>query len=460
MAISTEASRSTYAGNGVTTVFSTGFYFLEESEVVVKHTPSGGAEVILTLGVDYDVTMPVTVGGTGSVSFFVPPANGDAVVIERTVPFTQETSFRTQGTFSREVHEDAMDEVVFQTQQLARRISDLESAGAPGSVVAGSGLSFSGPVLHVGAGNGIEVYPDEVRVDYYLSSPRPVGVAASAGASSKVARGDHQHAFVAGIPVSTAVKVGNAVSAGAAATLALSDHQHEVLAAAPVSVTKAANAEGAATTFSRSDHKHDISTAAAVDLTDAANAEGTANTLARSDHTHSHGNRGGGALHSVATPTTAGFMSATDKGKLDSLTGSELRSRVIAAQGSYQSIPTGFVPWTQLIDLTETVDLDSEWSGATYEAKADGYVLVCARVESAIFAWPAGSSVWLAVYKNGALYRLHSVENGMTPIVGRNRIEMSCILQVVKTDTVELYLAHSGGANVDFISSMELSRLA
>jgi Tfp pilus assembly protein FimT len=48
-------------------------------------------------------------------------------------------------------------------------------------------------------------------------------------------------------------------------------------------------------------------------------AAGTAVTLSRSDHVHSHGDQAGGTLHPVATTSTAGFMSATDKQKIDNI---------------------------------------------------------------------------------------------------------------------------------------------
>jgi hypothetical protein len=50
-----------------------------------------------------------------------------------------------------------------------------------------------------------------------------------------------------------------------------------------------------------------------------AGAAGAANSAARSDHTHAHGDQGGGTLHALATPLLAGFLSAADKAKLDSL---------------------------------------------------------------------------------------------------------------------------------------------
>lgn len=46
---------------------------------------------------------------------------------------------------------------------------------------------------------------------------------------------------------------------------------------------------------------------------------GTSLEASRADHQHDHSALPGGSLHSVATPVTAGFMSGTDKNKLDTL---------------------------------------------------------------------------------------------------------------------------------------------
>jgi hypothetical protein len=58
------------------------------------------------------------------------------------------------------------------------------------------------------------------------------------------------------------------------------------------------------------------------------NLEGVANKFSRNDHVHAHGNRTNPNDHAVATVSSAGFMSSTDKMKLDGL--------------SYYTHPTGF----------------------------------------------------------------------------------------------------------------------
>lgn len=50
-----------------------------------------------------------------------------------------------------------------------------------------------------------------------------------------------------------------------------------------------------------------------------ANAAGTAITTVRSDHVHAHGAQTDGTLHAVVTTSVNGFMSATDKTKLDAI---------------------------------------------------------------------------------------------------------------------------------------------
>ncbi len=405
-------SRSNYVGNGVAVDYSTGFYFLKASEVVVRLTPSGGVEVVQTLGVHYTLVMPAAVGAVGSVHMLVAPPNLSALVVERTVPYTQTAALRVAGDFSPEVHEDMADEIVFQTQQLARRVSDLESAGAVGAVVAGNGLSFAATTLHVGAGNGIQANADTVEV-LYGAAGAMVAVtkaAADAGVANTAARIDHKH------DVSTAVvgaiAIGDAAAEGVATSLARSDHRHSLAApAAPADVTKAAAAAGASTAPARADHKHDVSTAAAIALTDATNAEGVATSLARSDHTHAHGNRAGGALHANAVSGgAAGFQSGADKALLDALVA---RSHASAKTLGGQVIVSGAAAAVLVLE-TELYDTGNEYNPSTYKFTAGvaGYYHFAAALSASVAAALAiGDTIALNFYRNGVI-----VVEGPSPV--------------------------------------------
>jgi hypothetical protein len=88
------------------------------------------------------------------------------------------------------------------------------------------------------------------------------------------------------------------------------------------------NGIGIANSFSRSDHIHavDVGTSVDIQTISTTNSGGSSALLARADHVHSHGNLAGGSLHAVATQNIPGFMSASDKIKLDGLSGTTLYS--------------------------------------------------------------------------------------------------------------------------------------
>jgi hypothetical protein len=327
--VPSSTARTSYNGNGVTTAFSTGFYFLDDEDVLVVRKPSGGSDTIQTLGVHYTLVKPSPgSGAAGTVNMLVAPAAGDQLFIQRNTPFHQDTSFRTQGDFSPAVHEDAMDKLEFQIQELDVRLADVESAGAPGAVVAGDGLVSSGTspmALHVGAGSGIVVATDTVSV-IYGDVTRVVDVtkaAASAGIREEVARIDHKHNVATAAP--GALTVNGAAAEGVAATLARSDHTHTITRGAPVQLDATASSPGASGNFSDADHKHDIKSGAGVDITDSTNTAGTGPGFALEGHSHSHGNRGGGSLHAAAVAGGAsGFMTGAQAAQLATITDTTL----------------------------------------------------------------------------------------------------------------------------------------
>ena len=161
------------------------------------------------------------------------------------------------------------------------------------------------------------------RVDHqhgivtYASAPVASDAStASAGTSGTApARGDHKHSITVGTPV---VISDVATSAGVATSLARSDHQHGISTGTPVAISPdTAAGAGVATSLARSDHQHGISTYSSTPAAIGTASAGTSGTApARGDHVHAHGNQAGGTLHSVATTSVAGFMSAADKIKL------------------------------------------------------------------------------------------------------------------------------------------------
>lgn len=81
------------------------------------------------------------------------------------------------------------------------------------------------------------------------------------------------------------------------------------------------------------------------------NVEGSASSFARSDHVHAHGDQPGGSLHDDATTSTDGFMSSTDKTKLDGIESGATADQTINAGLGLAGGGTG--------DVTLDVDLSN-----------------------------------------------------------------------------------------------------
>lgn len=78
---------------------------------------------------------------------------------------------------------------------------------------------------------------------------------------------------------------------------------------------------GSANSYAISDHQHGIQSATPLTIS-STNLQGTASTVSRSDHIHAHGNLAGGSTHALVISDpggTAGYMSPSDKQKLDGI---------------------------------------------------------------------------------------------------------------------------------------------
>jgi hypothetical protein len=117
----TSSTRSqAYAPVTPTTVFAVPFVFASEDDLVVTKilVASPNTETVLTRGVDYSVRLPAG-GVNGRVTLTSSISSTYTLLIERHTEVTQETSFKTQGTFNPALHEAAFDKNVMMLQDLA-----------------------------------------------------------------------------------------------------------------------------------------------------------------------------------------------------------------------------------------------------------------------------------------------------------------------------------------------------
>lgn len=112
----------------------------------------------------------------------------------------------------------------------------------------------------------------------------------------------------------------------------------------PVAISVGASpAAGSASSYSLSDHQHGITTAAPSTI-GTSNSAGTASSVSRSDHVHNHGNQTDGNHHATAIAGVSnGFLSSTDKSKLDGIEAGATNTALASATPSAVDATTGSV---------------------------------------------------------------------------------------------------------------------
>lgn len=97
-------------------------------------------------------------------------------------------------------------------------------------------------------------------------------------------------------------------------------------------------------------------------------AVGVGTTAARADHVHAHGDQAGGTLHADATTSVAGFMSASDKTKLDSVATGATATPLTAA--TPQAVGTAAVGVSTDAARADHVHAHGDQAGGTLHSTA------------------------------------------------------------------------------------------
>lgn len=120
MTIQSQTTRVDYTGNGATTNFPVPFYWLQDADLLVIRTDNAYTPptvATLALGTDYVVTGSGNQSG-GSITTTVAPTATQKLSILRNVPFTQLTHYVPNDPFPAASHEQALDKLTMETQQL------------------------------------------------------------------------------------------------------------------------------------------------------------------------------------------------------------------------------------------------------------------------------------------------------------------------------------------------------
>ena len=124
MTISTTTIRNSYSGNGSTTAFAYTFPINTTSEITVIERSATGTETVKSEGTgstNYGIADNGASGGT--ITMVTAPASGTTLLIRRNTSFTQETDYVANDPFPAETHEDALDKLQMQNQELEEELN-------------------------------------------------------------------------------------------------------------------------------------------------------------------------------------------------------------------------------------------------------------------------------------------------------------------------------------------------
>lgn len=116
MTVSTTTSTAQFDPNGVTINFPFAFRFFAATDLKVFWQKPDGTIQLLVLNSNYTVQGVGNAAG-GSITTIGTPLPNGRLVVSRIMVATQLTSFRNQGEFFAEIHEDAFDKLVMLVQQ-------------------------------------------------------------------------------------------------------------------------------------------------------------------------------------------------------------------------------------------------------------------------------------------------------------------------------------------------------
>ncbi len=120
MTLSTQTSKTSYTGNGATTVFPVPFPFMREDDIKVL-LRQDGAETPLLSGTHYGLSGAGSPAG-GSLALAEPPATGQTLVLYRDPAIVQEVDYVENAAFPAETHEAALDLLTMICQALDERL--------------------------------------------------------------------------------------------------------------------------------------------------------------------------------------------------------------------------------------------------------------------------------------------------------------------------------------------------
>jgi len=175
------------------------------------------------------------------------------------------------------------------------------------------------------------------------------------------------------------------------------------------------------------------------------NASGSANSFSRSDHIHAHGNLLGGTLHDAVTQLANGFMTSTDKTKLDNATANSTVNTLALrdASGNLSVVGLTCTSTDEATDLT-TGALHIKGGLSVMKSVRVGGLLIATNTTDAtdIFSGSLIIEGGMATQKNVFMGENLTVNDKITT----DTLEVTSTQNATDADTGSLHV--SGGASI------------
>jgi hypothetical protein len=121
MTVSSTTTKNSYSGDGSQTVFAYTFKIFDDDDITVIVRSSAGTETTQTKTTHYTISGVGDAGG-GNITFVTAPASGETVVLLRDTALTQTTDYTPNDPFPASAHEDALDRLTFQAQEIQEEL--------------------------------------------------------------------------------------------------------------------------------------------------------------------------------------------------------------------------------------------------------------------------------------------------------------------------------------------------
>ncbi len=199
-----------------------------------------------------------------------------------------------------------------------------------------------------------------------------------------------------------------------------------------------------------------------------ASSSGVSSNFSRSDHTHYHGVQLGGSLHEVATLSTNGFLSSTDKTMLNSLS---INSNVMTLNGIFSTSNPVYcfvhgnenvnIPMNVNFKLNGTYFTVPEMNGIEY--RNGGYYLLytgCYRIQlnPSMYFPLVSTSYIISVLINGVITNGFAMTNNSGFDTVTTNICFESMLN--GSDVITVTILHTDGGDDVFSASQTNSKLS